>query len=490
MASNTTTLYISDVNVSLMVTRGKRIIKLAEMPLDININEIDSPEKEARLVEKIIYLFTSNRISTRKIVLGISGMHCMTRPINLPELPKAMIAEAVIREARRILPVPVEQLYISWQSVYTTEGKLQAFLVAIPRNIADTVLRVIDKAGFKPYLMDIKPLAIARLSKEPNAIIVDVQTSEFDIIIMMHGIPQPIRTVPFPRETTDLKERLTIVKDELERTVQFYNSNNPAKIEPGFTLLVSGEIAEEPEIYKILSQTLQLKASPLISPLKCLKQLDPSHHLINVGLSLKESLRENIALKPNINTLPAPYMPKQISFNKLMALPAAAVAVGLLVMLGTTVRGAAANIEQTKIGLSSNQMLYDKKMAQKKDLSNQIAAMQAKLTGLDAQRSSYAFALSDMTNTGNKMNYDLNAAVDNVVQDLDLKTLNISGDTVAVTGRAGSEQEMFQYIRSLTATGRFKEITITNLTSVVDASENDSMAVDYSLAMTLKTGKK
>ena len=74
--------------------------------------------------------------------------------------------------------------------------------------------------------MDIKPLALARLAREPNAIIVDVQPSEFDIIIMVNGIPQPIRTVPFSREALSLKERLVIVKDELERTVQFYNSNN------------------------------------------------------------------------------------------------------------------------------------------------------------------------------------------------------------------------------------------------------------------------
>ncbi len=397
MASSTTTLYISDINVSLMVTRGKRITKLADMPLDTNLTEIDTPEKEARFVEKIKYIFKSNRISTRKVILGISGMHCMTRPISLPELPKAMLDEAVTREARRMLPVPIEQLYLSWQTIHISEGKLQAFLVAIPRNIADTVLRAVEQAGFKPYLMDIKPLAIARLSKEPNAVIIDVQPGEFDIVIMMNGMPQPIRTVPFPREMSTLKERLVIVRDELERTVQFFNSNNPEKIEPGAILLVSGEIAEEPEIYQALGQSLQLKVSPLTSPLKCLKQLDPSRHLVNVGLVLKESLRESMALKPNFNTLPTPYQPKQISFNKLMAVPAAVLAVGLLIMLGTTVRGAATTIEQAKTDLSSNQMLYDKKLAQKKDLTNQIAALQASLTGLEAQRVNYATAFSDLT---------------------------------------------------------------------------------------------
>ncbi len=88
------------------------------------------------------------------------------------------------------------------------------------------------------------------------------------------------------------------------------------------------------------------------------------------------------------------------------------------------------------------------------------------------------------------MNADISATVDNVVQYLDLKTMNISGGTVSVTGRASSEQEVFQYVRKLTSTGRYKEITIANLTAVADASENDSMAMDYSLTLALKTDTK
>lgn len=485
-----TTLYISDVNMRLMITRGRRIIKLADMPLDTSLSEIDTPEKEAQLVEKIKYLFKSNRISTRKIILGISGLHCLTRPVTLPELPKAILAEAITREARRVLPVPIEQLYISWQTISVTGGKLQAFIVAIPRHIADTVLKIVSEAGFKPYLMDIKPLALVRLAKETSAIIVDVQPSEFDIIILMNGIPQPIRTVPFPRETPSLKDRLVIVKDELERTVQFFNSNNPeTKIQPGATLLASGEIADETELLESLGQSLGLKVALLASPLKCLKQLDPSHHLVNVGLALKELIRDTGSLLPNFNTLPAPYQPKQLSLNKLMAVPAIAVALGLLIMLGMTVRDAAANLESTKIELNSNNLLLDKKQAQKKDLTNSIAALQSQLSGLEAARNNYTIALNSLTKTGDRMNGDLNAAVNNVVVNLYFNTMTISKGSVSVTGRASSEQEVFQYVRKLTNTGRFQEITISNLASVTDASENDTLAMDYNLNLKLKADR-
>ena len=163
----------------------------------------------------------------------------------------------MIREAKRVLPVPPEQLYISWQIISVTEGKMRAFMVAVPRQIADPVLGVLRQMGIKPYLMDIKPLALARLVPEATAIVVDVQPREFDIVIMADGVPQPIRTVPLAEEVLSLQDKLSIVKEELKRTVQFYNSNNPDRpIDPSVTIFVSGELADGPELYESLAKEL------------------------------------------------------------------------------------------------------------------------------------------------------------------------------------------------------------------------------------------
>jgi len=475
----------------LMITRGRRITKLADMPLDTSLGEIDTPEKENQLVEKIKYFFQSNRIGPRKIILGLSGLQCLTRPFTLPELPKTMLEEAVTREARRVLPVPVEQLYLSWQIISTSEEKVQAFMVGIPRHVADMVIKIVSRAGFKPYIMDIKPLALARLSREANAIIVDVQPSEFDIIVLTNGIPQPIRTVPFPRETPSLKERLIIVKDELKRTVQFFNSTNTEnKIQQGATLLVSGEIADETELYESLGQELSFKAVPLNSPLKCLKQLDPSHHLVNVGLTLKELVKDSGPLLPNFNTLPIPYQPKQVSMKRMMAIPATAVAIGLLVVLGMTVRDAAGNIESVRTELNTNKALLEKKTAQKKELTKNIAAMESKLAGLEASRKGYIAALNTITWAGVKMNDDLSTTVNNVVEDLDLSNLTINKNAISIMGTASSEQEVFAYVRKLTSTGRYEEITISSLVAVPDISENDTLSTNYNLNLKLKVAKK
>jgi type IV pilus assembly protein PilM len=489
MARTTTSLYISDTGIRLMVTRGKRITKLADLPVDVNLSDIGGQEKEDELVNKIKLLFRSNRISTGKVILGISGLQCLTRPLTLPELPKTMLDEAITREAKRVLPISLEQLYLSWQIIETVEGKIQVYLVAIPKNIADNILKILNQAGIKPYLMDIKPLALSRVSREATAIIVDVQPREFDIIIMVEGIPQPLRTVPFPREYLAMGDRVSIVKDEFRRTIQFYNSNNPENpIPPTTTIYVSGELVDEQEVMDSMSEELGYQVFPLVSPLKCVKQLDPSHHLTNIWLALKELVKGPGPLIPNFNTLPAPYQPKQISRDRMMAIPAMAAAIGLVVLLVITVQGAAGDIHETQTQLESTQIRLEKKQAQKKDLAADIKTLESKVSSIESGRYKYIAALEAINTQGNLVNGDLNAFVDNIVTGLDLNSIGYSGAQVSLRGQAGTEQEVFKYVRKLQTTGRFQEITITNITVTPAASENETESMGYSLALRLKRG--
>src|SRR4030042_451409 len=386
MPGSIVSLYIDDVSMRLMVTRGKRVAKLAETPLDMSLADIDTKEKETQLSQKIKSFLKSNKVSSRKLILGLSGLHCLTRPLILPELPRPMLKEAITREAQRVLPVPVDQLYLSWQIISTIGDKIYAYLVALPREMADMVIRVVNHAGYKPYLMDIKPLALARLSKEANSILIDVQAREFDIIVIVDNIPQPVRTVSFPREELSLPEKFAIVKDDIKRTIQFFNTNNVENnIQPEMTMLISGELSGAPELYESLANELGFKVALLTSPLKTQKQLDVSHYLVNVGLALKEITREAVPLLPNINVLPAPYHPKQVSMNQLLSVPAAALAVALVAMMIMTVQDTAANIDLMNTQVKRHNFTLEKILAQKRVLLNNISEVEAQIAANEQQ---------------------------------------------------------------------------------------------------------
>jgi Tfp pilus assembly protein PilN len=191
--------------------------------------------------------------------------------------------------------------------------------------------------------------------------------------------------------------------------------------------------------------------------------------------------REAGPLLPNFNALPAPYQPKQISMTRLMAIPATAVAIGLIVVLAMTIQDAAAKLASAQGELDSNTMLLEKRQAQKKELIGSVAALEQQVAGAEAARSNFTAAFTEMGKTGDKMNNDLLTTLNNIVPDLTIESISYSKGGMSLAGTAVSEQEVMAYVRKLTATGRFNEITIASLAQRGDL-------INYSLVISLKEG--
>lgn len=486
MAAPLTTLAIDDTSLRFMVSRGWRIVKLAELPLEDSLADIAAAGKEAALAADIKSLLKSQRIHAGRVIVGLSGRHCLTRPLVLPELPRAMLDEAITREARRLLPVPLEQLYLAWQILDVAGGKTRAFIAGVPRQITDAVLRCLSLAGLKVSLMDIKPLALARLAPEASALILDVQAEEFDIINIADGIPQPVRTVPFPGVSLSPDEKLAVVRDELKRTVEFYNSHDPEKpVLPGAALLVSGEMAAVPERYQAVAEELGLKVAALPSPLAGPDDTEDLYHLVNVGLALKELKDAAGPLRVNLNVLPTYRQPKPVRPGRIIALLAGAAAVALLVFLGMNVRDTAADIGLAQSQLDATNLVIASKQAQKQALTEGIAAMEQELAALTADRTAHETALSTIYARGDLINGDMQAAVDNDVSGLEFSQLSHTAEAVTISGRAASELEVLEYVHRLDATGRFVEITIDSL-RLEDEGDPLSKVMDFSLTLRLE----
>jgi len=426
--------------------------------------------KEAEVAAKIKQTFKSKKIRARNVIVGLSGLHCLSRPITLPQLPRAMLEEAVLREAKRVLPVPTEQLYISWQTIPCPgEDKIRGFLVGIPCHIADNLIRILRLAGLKPSLMDIKPIALARVAKEATAIIIDVQQAELDIVIMVDGVPQPVRTITFPSAELSLKEKIALVKSDLNRTIEFYNSNNPEKpLDSSATILVSGELADEPDQYQALAAELGYAVSPLLSPLTARQELDPTHYMANIGLTLKQLENEAGPLVTNVNALPVPYRPKPISISKLTAVPATVIVIGLLVLLVMNMQTVSADIGSVQSKLDNANHIIQYRQSQKKVLVDNIAELKKNIAGTIAMRDAFNNALNSLDVQGEVINGDLVAIMDNIMDSVDLSSISHNKDKLTVLGTALGEFDILKYSRNLDATGRFSEITIASINRLED----------------------
>lgn len=460
------TLYIDDSNLRLLVTKGRQIKKWAELPLEPGLVKSNVVLDEIEVAAKVKQLLKGQKVRTKRVIVGLSALHSVSRILAFPSLPKAMMPEAVVREAKRVLPVPLEQLYISWQPIPSPEGKTHIFLLAIPCRIADALLKTLRKAGLKPYHLDIKPLALARAVNETDAIVIDVQPTEFDIVLIVNGVPHTFRTVPFPVEPLSSEQKLVMIKDELERTIQFHNSNNPEKpVFPEVPVFVSGELVSEPEGYASLSERLGYRVLPFLSPLKAKERFSPSRYVINIGLAINElgASVETGSAVARLNSLPVPYIPERFSISRVVVLPGTVSVIALLVFLTGMVQNASANIDLMRTQLGTADYLLKQKQQTKKELTENLTQLEKKLAEVGKNRNTFTAALASLKARVGEVNGDFIAATSCLPEGITLTGIEHMSGKLTVKGTSPDETKILAYARALTDTGRFSQTIIASV---------------------------
>jgi type IV pilus assembly protein PilM len=474
------TLYIDDVSVRLMLAQGKKIRQWAYSPLEPGLVRNNVVIDKVALAERIKQLLEAHDMKGRRVALALSGLHCLTRPIDFPQLPKAMLDEAVKREARRVLPIPPEQLYISWQTTHEENGRLQVFLVALPCKMADSLVQMLGLAGLKPSHMDIKPLLLARMVRETKAIIVDVQPSDFDIVVTANGVPQPIRTMSFAGEELGQEDKLSVVSSELDRTITFYDSKNAEnRLDETVPVYVSGELARRPELWRSLSEQLGRPVRPLSSPFESPPGFDASQYMANLGVTLQSLLDDGMTTPSlvNLNVLPEPYKPRSISLKNILAPPGAVVGASLLTFLIVMTQSVSADISSLDSDLQTKEQLVRQNLVLKEGLTREVGSLKSQIAEAEVARDSFAAVLSSIKEQGSGLNQDL-TAVRRLPNKLSLSGILHQDGVLTISGHADSEKTVLSYLQDLNETRRFGEIVVTNMLRTQAADMQFTLAAE------------
>lgn len=482
MAKKRVSLYIDDTSLRLMVTQDQQIKRWAESSLEPGLVDNNVVIGEAEVTARIKQLFEGTKVKTKKIDLCLSGLRCLTRPITLPRLPKEMLDEAVTREAQRVVPVPVEELYISWQTIPTAPEQTRVFMVGIPRKTVDALFRVLQHAGVSPGFMEIKPLLLTRAVRETTAIIVDVQATEFDIVVMVDGIPQPIRSIRFASGALSINENVTTLKNEIDRTLTFYNTNNPEKtLAPTVPVFACGDLANKPELYQPISEAVGHPVLPLPSPLECPEGLDASHYMANMGLALQRiSLKKKTgATAITLNALPTVYQTKAVSLINVLAIPSIVVAISLLVFASLFALNISDDITSINTRLNSTNQLLQQKESQRQQLSE----LQKKVSGLTASQDSLTSFLDTLSEQAKATEGDLAAAIAGLPPGISLSSIRYTADALTITAKSPNEKQILSYSTNLDTSSQFRNRNIV----ITDMTRTESGDIVFSLICDLQT---
>jgi Tfp pilus assembly protein PilN len=472
------TIYIDDSSLRLLVCQGLHVKEWANVPLEPGLVKNNVIIKTEEVSARIRELFKVQKVRTRAVQVGISGLHCLSRPIVLPPLPKELLGDVVSREAKKVLPVPLETLYMSWYSVVTPDGKNMVFIIAVPRETVDAVVKTVRYAGLRPHFLGLKPLLLTRLAKGATGIIVDVQHNEFDVVIVSAGLPQPVRTVSFANENLTWQEKLPIIVSDTERTISFFNANNAENtLATEIPIFASGELLNQKELWETLSKKTGHPVVPLPSPLEHSENFTTSPFIANIAMALPKVSTggEPAFAAVDFNALPEVYRPKRISPVRILVLPVLVVLAALILAIALVVHTSSESVASIQAELTKTEQLLRQRGQQKSELVAANSRLEKQIADGKTETSQLAAAIGSLEMLTRGLNRDLAIITNKMPATTTLNSLILTGDVITVAGRAPNEKELLAYVDNLSASGVFADVTVTSLTRTA------SGAIDFSL---------
>lgn len=283
-------LNISSHNIKILSMKGRRVVTWATADLAeglVHDGLITQPEAVG---EAISALFKSTGMPKNNVIVSIAGLSFTYRFISLPRIKPGLLDEALLRAAKKEISLPLEELYISWKPLRSKGEEQDYFIIGVPRNLVDATVQTLKIANIEPYLMDLRPLALARAAHKNDAIVVNMESDCFDIVFITNGLPTVIHTISPRSDGATIEDNIHRLADELTKTAAFYQSNHPdIQLNQSLPLLLAGELAADTTTSQMLQSEIEYPIEPLIPPVEFPDRLPIAAYTTSIGLAAKRT---------------------------------------------------------------------------------------------------------------------------------------------------------------------------------------------------------
>ena len=151
MAKRIVTLEIDTTAIRLMETTEGRVVKWASLSLDPTLFEDGVISDPPALSAAVRQLMDSSGIKAKDVIASVSGLYSVSRIVAVSTPPgEVTTREAILEAAGDAMPLSVDELYLSWQTIATGEGAQRMLVVGVPRDVIDAEMRALRAAGINP----------------------------------------------------------------------------------------------------------------------------------------------------------------------------------------------------------------------------------------------------------------------------------------------------------------------------------------------------
>ncbi len=146
-----------------------------------------------------------------RVVVGIPGFLALISFMEIPEMPKTEIDQAVRFEANKYIPTPLEEVSLGWDIIgsyqdKSVEGgqnvkqkqKLQVMVVTVPNSAVSKLSNIVRESGLSPVALEVENFATVRAlvgNDKGTFMIINIGAKATDFSIVSDGILRVTRSI-------------------------------------------------------------------------------------------------------------------------------------------------------------------------------------------------------------------------------------------------------------------------------------------------------
>jgi type IV pilus assembly protein PilM len=483
------TLNIGSNSIRLLAIKGKRVRTWGEVPLEPGLVQDGFILHSNAVAAAINGLFESLKVSSRnQVIISLSGMSFTYRTLNLPTTPQSIREEAILRGAKKEIPVPIENLYLTWQRVGEIDGELIYFIIGVPRNIVDSLVQTLTEAGVKPYMMDVRGLALARTVNRADAILLSLEPDYFDIVVVANGRPATMHTAIPRGEGANIEDNAMRAVDELTKTIGFYNSSHPDEpLQPDTPLILTGELSTDPTAGKLIEAETGYPVEPILPPFVLPPDFPLDLYTNNIGLALKRIRQKPVARDGvagyhdiDINLMPEKYRAEsnRAAFRRLFVPAMLVIAAGL-----TFPAYQVFDITRAETArLGSQAVIISDELYRVRTQADEAAATEEVITQLSANLEALQQQHQLLARTGGTAD-NLEMVMGAIAETGYITAIDIEGDEIITRGQTDSIAAVISFVTALEELEYYSEVRIADVD--VDDTSDPSEDTGYNVAFTV-----
>ena len=192
---------IGDSSLKMVELRKKgRQIYLSNYAFSENVAEVNFTKIEdlKYLASAINKVRSDANISSRKVTVSLPTFSVFSSIININNFNRKNLALTVSEEAKKVIPLPLEEMTIDWRVVpdkngkIPTRGNLRVFLTGSPKKLVRRYIDIFKEAKLSLLSLETETFSLVRSlvgSDKSTVMIVEIGANSTDISIVNESIP-------------------------------------------------------------------------------------------------------------------------------------------------------------------------------------------------------------------------------------------------------------------------------------------------------------